>query len=71
MEPLYKDFINGEEVKMIKNLLKSLNTLVMVAVVLGYLVVLDLLPRFTVVVTVLAIGSLFATHFIKKWSAKP
>lgn len=68
MEDLYKDFITGEEVKMIKEFLKSVNTFAITAGVLGYLVVLDLLPRFTIVVSVLAIGSLFLTHFLKKWT---
>lgn len=68
MEGLYSDFINGDEVKMIKEFLKSVNTVVLTGSVLGYLVLLDLLPRFTIVTSVLAVGSLFITHFIKKAS---
>ncbi len=68
MEELYNDFINGEEVKMVKNFLKAMNAITMTGAVLGYLVLLDMLPRFTIVVSVLAVASLFATHFIKKWS---
>ncbi len=68
MEDLYKDFITGEEVKTIKGFLKSMNAFVIAGTVLGYLVLLDTLPRFTIVVTALAVGSLFLTHFIKKWT---
>lgn len=68
MEKLLNDFLNGEEVKMLKALVAQLNTVVMVGIVLSYLIILDLLPRFTIVISVLAIGSLFTVHFIKKWS---
>lgn len=68
MKELYKDFINGEEVKTIKGFLKSQNAFVISGTVLGYLVILDVLPRFTIVVSGLAVGSLFLTHFIKKWT---
>lgn len=68
MEKLLNDFLIGDEVKMFKKLIAQLNTIAMVGIVLGYLVILDLLPRFTVVITVLALLSLFAVHFIKKWS---
>ncbi len=68
MEKLYLDFINGDEVKMIKNLLKVLNTFILTGVALGYLVILYLATQFTIAITAFAIASLFATHFIKKWS---
>ncbi len=68
MEKLLNDFLKGEEVKMLKGLIAQLNTIAMVGVVLGYLILLDLLPRFTIIITVLAAVSLFAVHFIKKWS---
>lgn len=68
MQDLYEDFIEGDEVRMIKELISKANTVITTASVLGYLVLLDLLPRFTIVMTFLAVGSLFVTHFVKKWS---
>lgn len=70
MEKLLNDFLNGEEVTMMKKLLKELNTGAIVGGLLAYLIFLDLLPKFTIVLTVLALGSLFATHFVKQWAKK-
>ncbi len=67
MQDLYQDFITGEEVKAIKDFLKTVPAFAIAGAVLGYLVLLDTVPRFTIVVSVLAVGSLFLTHFIKKW----
>lgn len=68
MEKLYDDFIHGDEVKMIKNILKTLNTFVLTGIALAFIVMMTIATQFTVAVTVFAIASLFATHFIKKWS---
>lgn len=69
MEP-YEDFTKGEEVSLIKNYLKNLNTLTILGVILGYLIMLDLLPKFTLAITVFGLISLVATHFLKKWAKK-
>lgn len=63
-----KTFMNGEEMTMIKNFIKTANTLVTVGIGMGYLVLLDLLPRFTIMMTVLAAVALYATHVVKKWA---
>ncbi len=68
MEKLYQDFINGDEIKLIKTLLKSVNAFVLTAITLSYLVTLYFMPHFMIAVTAFAIVSLFVTHFIKKWS---
>lgn len=71
MEDFYQDFINGEEIKMIKNFLASISVTFMVGAILGYLILLDLLPRFTLFMSVNGVVALFAAHFFRKWTNKP
>lgn len=68
MEKIYLDFINGDEVKMLKNILKALNTFIISGITLIYIVFLCVATQFTIAITAFAIASLFATHLIKKWS---
>ncbi len=70
MEDMFKDFINGDEVKAVKDALKRMHTLTITCIVLVYLVLLDKLALATLTLTLLAGGSLFAAHFIKKWSGE-
>lgn len=68
MEDLYKDFIKGDEVKAIKTFLRKMDTSVITGFLLGYFVTIGFSPHLMIVVSALAVGTLFLTHFIKKWT---
>lgn len=57
--------------KILKAYLRNLNMLFIVGAVFGYLILLDLLPRFTIAMTFFGIMSLFLTHFFRKWVKAP
>lgn len=63
-----KDFTKGNEVKGIKQFVKNMPITSVTLVVVGYLLLLTLLPKLTIVLTVFGAAGLFASHFIKDWS---
>lgn len=69
MKDLYEDFIEGDEVMTIKHLVAKLNAFTATGAVFGYLILLDLIPKFTLYFTAMAVFSLFLTHFMRKWTA--
>ncbi len=53
---------------MLKEMLKKTHFMIIAGIALGWLILLDLLPRFTIIMTFMVLVSIIITHIVRKWT---
>lgn len=68
IEAFFKETVTSEEASALKKFVRSLSMYATLGIVFGYLVLLDMLPRFTLAVTLLAFIAFGLMHLLRKWA---